>query len=198
MRTWWFKHNDIYLFERTLINKVNLDRGGWTCRYFASLSVNILLQTLYPTWSPYVKTSIMWSTILSPKNILIDWIVPASSCVNLEAAENTMSMACMPSLDISTHLAISLGLVWMHVYSLQSTCVEVEWNDHFNTCGLRWIHAHPNKALRASSVVTFILHSPTQSCSNETTNQFLFCYGCSPAYRSTRNVRLLMMISNRS
>ena len=46
------------------------------------------------------------------------------------------------------------GLVWMCMYSSQSTCVEVDWSGiklnsipfHSNTCGLRWIHMHPNKA----------------------------------------------------
>jgi hypothetical protein len=48
-----------------------------------------------------------------------------------------------------------LGLVWMYMYSSQSTCVKVDWNGiklnsisfHSNTCGLRWIHVHPNNAL---------------------------------------------------
>jgi hypothetical protein len=40
------------------------------------------------------------------------------------------------------------------MYSSQSTCVEVDWSGiklsfipfHSNTCGLKWIHMHPNKA----------------------------------------------------
>ena len=48
-----------------------------------------------------------------------------------------------------------LGLDWMRMYSSQFTCVEVDWSGielnsipfHSNTCGLRWIHMHPNKAL---------------------------------------------------
>ena len=48
----------------------------------------------------------------------------------------------------------SWGLVWMRMYSSQSTCVEVDWSGlklssipfHSNTCGLESIHMHPNKA----------------------------------------------------
>ena len=50
------------------------------------------------------------------------------------------------------------GLIWMRMYSSQSTCVEVDWSEielnfvsfHSDTCGLRWIHMHPNKALIVS------------------------------------------------
>ena len=50
---------------------------------------------------------------------------------------------------------ISLDLVWMCMYSSQSTCVKVDWSEiklcsipfHSNICGLKWIHMHPNKAL---------------------------------------------------
>jgi hypothetical protein len=56
----------------------------------------------------------------------------------------------------------SLGLVWMHMYSSQSTCVGVNWSGiklnsipvHSTTCGLKWIHMHPNKALRQKQRVS--------------------------------------------
>ena len=53
---------------------------------------------------------------------------------------------------------IHSGLVWMHVYLLQSTCCSgLEWKFncttiHLNICGLRWIHVHPNKASSANWV----------------------------------------------
>jgi hypothetical protein len=52
-------------------------------------------------------------------------------------------------------IIVPLGFVWMHVYSSQSTCVEVDWSGiklnfilfHSNTCRLKGIHMHPNKGL---------------------------------------------------
>jgi hypothetical protein len=49
----------------------------------------------------------------------------------------------------------TLGLIWMRMYSSQSTCVKADWNRiklnfipfYSNTCGLKWIHLHSNKAL---------------------------------------------------
>jgi len=42
----------------------------------------------------------------------------------------------------------------MHMYLSQSICVEVDWSEiklssiqiHSNTCVLKWIDMHPNKA----------------------------------------------------
>jgi len=54
----------------------------------------------------------------------------------------------------------------MRMYLSQSTCVEVDLSEiklssipfYFNTCGLRWIHMHPNKALIGTqSIVAFFL-----------------------------------------
>jgi hypothetical protein len=53
------------------------------------------------------------------------------------------------------HTTTPLDLIWMCMYSSQSTYVDVDWSGikpssilfHFNTHGLRWIHVHPNKAL---------------------------------------------------
>ena len=54
----------------------------------------------------------------------------------------------------------------MRMYSSQSICVEVDWSGielnsipfHSNTCGLRWIHMHPNKALVYYFVYIIIIH----------------------------------------
>jgi hypothetical protein len=48
-----------------------------------------------------------------------------------------------------------IGLVWMCMYLSESTCVGVVWSGiklnsipmHSTTCGLKWIHMHPNKAI---------------------------------------------------
>jgi uncharacterized membrane protein len=57
------------------------------------------------------------------------------------------------------YFVCTLGLVWMRMYSFQSTCVKVDWNEiklnfisfHSNTRGLRWIHMHTNKTVGCSS-----------------------------------------------
>ena len=68
----------------------------------------------------------------------------------------SVQMGNTPLEDGTLKLAILLCLVWMRMYSSQFTCVEVDWSRielssipfHSNTCGLKWIYMHPNKALR--------------------------------------------------
>jgi hypothetical protein len=60
--------------------------------------------------------------------------------------ENQARLCPYPSTsEVGCKILELLGLVWMHVYPPQSICIEVVI--HFNTHGLRWIYAHPNKAL---------------------------------------------------
>jgi hypothetical protein len=77
-----------------------------------------------------------------------------SNYLLLHACSHTDGAGPVCSIDDQSKVLL-IGLVWMRMYSSKSTCVGVVWSGiklnsiqmHSTTCGLKWIHMHPNKAI---------------------------------------------------